>query len=268
MSQPLLADFFEQLWCCCNTLTISKGSLSAERIAWFATQSIQRVGRLAMSIAGLTSTEQTTAIKAVFAASDVRALIANRLGVSVGRVSDEAHLTDDLGADWLDRLDLMIAVENQFVGVEITDDDVDRIELVGDLIRHIETWDNERRRRGAAPEFRNLFGTHVASVLKPAKQQESCGEAALFFLRLAGDPMRSLTGWCRETRQPVDLQLYVDDATLARIWSNVLRFQCPHCGTKHETEVQRLAAKPFSVEPPKRNARGISTPRWSVAQSR
>jgi hypothetical protein len=46
----------------------------------------------------------------------------------------------------------------------------------------------------------------------------------------------------------------------------VLHFQCPHCGTKHETEVQRLASKPFSLEP--RNARGISTPRGSVAQSR
>jgi hypothetical protein len=63
--------------------------------------------------------------------------------------------------------------------------------------------------------------------------------------------MRSLSGWCRETRQPVDLQLYVDDATLARVWSNVVHFQCPHCGTKHETEVQRLAAKPFSPELPK-----------------
>ena len=204
-----------------------------------------------MSIAGLTSTEQTTVIKVVFAANDVRTLIANHLGVSVRRVTDEAHFTDDLGADWLDRLELMMAVEDQFAGVEITDDDVDQIELVGDLIRHIETWDNERRRRGAAPVYRNLFGTHVARVLKPAKPQESCDGAALFFLRLAGDPMRSLTGWCRETRQPVDLQLYVDDATLGRIWSNVLHFQCPHCGTKHETEVQRLAAKPFSLEPPK-----------------
>ena len=101
-----------------------------------------------MSIAGLTSTEQTTAIKAVFAANDVRALIANHLGVSVGRITDEAHFTADLGADWLDRLDLMMAVEDQFAGVEITDDDVDQIELVGDLIRHIETWVNERRRRG------------------------------------------------------------------------------------------------------------------------
>jgi len=204
-----------------------------------------------MSIAGLTSTEQTTAIKAVFAANDVRALVANHLGVSVGRVTDEAHFTDDLGADWLDRLDLIIAVEDQFAGVEITDDDVDRIELVGDLIRHIETLDSERRRRGAAPVFRNLFGPHVARAMKPTKQQEGCDEAALFFLRLAGDATRSLTGWCRETRQPVDLQLYVDDATLARIWSNVLRFQCPHCGTKHETEVQRLVSKLFSVETPR-----------------
>jgi hypothetical protein len=84
--------------------------------------------------------------------------------------------------------------------------------------------------------FRNLFRPHVARAMKPG---------------LVGNAMRSLTGWCRETRQPVDLQLYVDDATLARIWSNVLRFQCPHCGTKHETEVQRLASKPFSLEPPK-----------------
>jgi len=99
-----------------------------------------------MSIAGLKSTEQTTATKAVFAANDVRALIANQLGVSVGRVTDEAHLTDDLGADWLDRLDLMISVED-LVGVEITDDDIDRIQVVGDLIRYIETLNSERRRR-------------------------------------------------------------------------------------------------------------------------
>jgi acyl carrier protein len=203
-----------------------------------------------MTIGHLTSREQTKVIKATSATNDVRTLIANHLGVSVRRVTDDAHLADDLGADWLDRLDLMIAVEDQFAGVEITDDDVDRIELVGDLIRHIETLDSERRRRGAAPVFRNLFGPHVARAMKPTKQQKGCDEAALLFLRLAGDPMRSLTGWCRETRQPIDLRLYVDDATLARIWSNVLRFQCPHCGTKHETEVQRLASKPFSVETP------------------
>ena len=99
-----------------------------------------------MSVAGLTSTEQTTAIKGVFAANDLRALIANHLGVSIGRVTDDAHFTDDLGADWLDRLELMMAVEDQFAGVEITDDDVDRIELVGDLIRHIEILYEGRQR--------------------------------------------------------------------------------------------------------------------------
>jgi len=216
---------------------------------------------LIMIIGDLTLSKQTKAIKAAFATNDVRTFIANQLGVNVARVTDDAHFTDDLGADWLDRLDLMIAVEDQFAGVEITDDDVDRIQAVGDLVRHIETLDSERRRRGAASELHNLFGPHVACAVKPTRQQEGCDEAALFFLRFSGDAMRSLTGWCRESRQPVDLQLYVDDATLVRIWSNVLHFQCPHCGTRHEIEVQRLASKPFSLESPQRKARRISTPR-------
>ncbi len=203
-----------------------------------------------MTIGHLTSREQTKVIKATSATNDVRTLIANHLGVSVRHVTDDAHLTDDLGADWLDRLDLMIAVEDQFAGVEITESDVDRIEVVGDLIRHIETLDSDRRRRGAAPVARNLFGPRLAGAMKPTKQQERCDEAALFSLRLAADPMRSLTGWCRETRQPIDLQLYVDDATLSRIWSNLVRFRCPHCGVKHETKVERLASRPLSLERP------------------
>jgi hypothetical protein len=64
--------------------------------------------------------------------------------------------------------------------------------------------------------------------------------------------MRNLIGWCPETRQPIDLQLYVDDATLARIGSNAVRFRCPHCGVKHETKVERLASRPLSLELPKR----------------
>jgi acyl carrier protein len=103
-----------------------------------------------MTIGDLASKKQTEAISAASVISDVRTLIANHLGVSVSRVTDEAHFTKDLGADWLDRLELMMAVEDQFAGVEITDADVDRIELVGDLIRHIETLDDEGRRGSAA----------------------------------------------------------------------------------------------------------------------
>ena len=94
--------------------------------------------------------QETTAMREVLASNDVRALIANQLGVDVKRVTDEAHFTDDLGADWLDRLELMIVIEDRFADVVITDEDIDQIEVVGDLIRHIENVDDERRRRSIA----------------------------------------------------------------------------------------------------------------------
>jgi acyl carrier protein len=97
-------------------------------------------------------------MREVLASNDVRTLIANQLGVDVKRVTDEAHFTDDLGADWLDRLELMIVIEDRFADVVITDEDVDQLEVVGDLVRHIKSVDNERRglhRRGAAPLIRN-----------------------------------------------------------------------------------------------------------------
>jgi acyl carrier protein len=188
-----------------------------------------------------TPSEQTTAINE--ATRDVRALVANHLGVSVGRVTDEAHFTKDLGADWFDRLELIMVVEDHFAGLEIPDADVDQIEVVGDLIRRIETVDNERRRCGAAPVMRKLFGPHVARAIRPTRLQEGSEQAALLLLRLGHNVMRNLIGWCHETRQPIDLQLYVDDATLARVWSNAVRFRCPHCGVKHETKVERLASR-------------------------
>ena len=86
-----------------------------------------------MTIDSSTSSNQPTPI------SQVRTLIANHLGVSIGRITDETHFTDDLGADWLDRLELIMVIEDQFVGVEITDTDFDQIEVVRDLIHCIET---------------------------------------------------------------------------------------------------------------------------------
>ena len=203
-----------------------------------------------MTIGTLTPCNQTMAINEVLASNDIRTVVAEHLGVSVDRVRDGAHFSRDLGADWLDRLDIIMVIEDQFPGLQISDDEVDRIEVVGDLIRLIETVDNERRRRGAGSVERNLFGPHLARSVRPPKQQKGCEEGALFFLRVAGDAMRNLIGWCHETRQPIDLQLYVDDATLARIWSNAVRFQCPHCGIKHETKVERLASRPLSLQRP------------------
>jgi acyl carrier protein len=90
-----------------------------------------------MTIASLKIESTATAREEALAAKDVRTLIAHQLGVDVKRVTDEAHFADDLGADWLDRLELMIEIEAQFPTVEFTDDDVDQIDVVEDLIRHL-----------------------------------------------------------------------------------------------------------------------------------
>src|SRR5215813_7188324 len=100
-----------------------------------------------MTITSLKSSQKATATSEVLAFLDLRTLIANQLGVDLKSVTDEAHLTDDLGADWLDRLELMIVIEDRFADVVITDEDVDQLEVVGDLIRHSESVDNERRGR-------------------------------------------------------------------------------------------------------------------------
>ena len=49
--------------------------------------------------------------------------------------------------------------------------------------------------------------------------------------------MRNLVCWCPQTQRPIDLQLFTDFVTLARIWSSSVRFHCPHCGADHETKV-------------------------------
>jgi len=68
---------------------------------------------------------------------DIRTFLANHFHVDVGRITDDAHLRHDLGADWLDRLELLILIEDNFDDVELPDD-ADRVEVVGDLIRHVQ----------------------------------------------------------------------------------------------------------------------------------
>lgn len=78
-----------------------------------------------MTIASLKSSQKGTATGEVLA-NDVRTLIAHQLDVNIKPVMDEAHFTDDLGADWLDRLDLMIVIDDWYADVVITDEDVDQ----------------------------------------------------------------------------------------------------------------------------------------------
>jgi acyl carrier protein len=71
-------------------------------------------------------------------ASKARSVIAGHFGIAMDRLRDEARLKDDLGADWLDRLELMIVLEDQIGKFELPDTVAERIETVGDLMRAME----------------------------------------------------------------------------------------------------------------------------------
>ena len=96
-----------------------------------------------MNIGSSTPLRQLTPLKDCFSINEVRTLVARQLRVDIEFVTSETHFADDLGADSLDRVELMLAIEDQFAGVEITDDDVEQIQVVGDLVRHL----NISRRR-------------------------------------------------------------------------------------------------------------------------
>jgi acyl carrier protein len=79
-----------------------------------------------------------TALQVDFNADEVRTLIAEYLGIDAKQVTNEAHLSDDLGLDWLDKLELTILIEDEFAGIELSDAAEHEIEVVGDLIQYIE----------------------------------------------------------------------------------------------------------------------------------
>jgi acyl carrier protein len=68
----------------------------------------------------------------------VREIMAGHFGIEPQRVTDEARFRDDFGADWLDRLELIIAIEDQVSGFELSGVVADHIDTVGDLMRIIE----------------------------------------------------------------------------------------------------------------------------------
>ncbi len=71
------------------------------------------------------------------AAAKVRDIIANELGVEIEKVTDEASFVEDLGADSLDTVELVMAFEEEF-GVEIPDEDAEQMLTVGDAIRYLQ----------------------------------------------------------------------------------------------------------------------------------
>ena len=69
--------------------------------------------------------------------SKVKKMVADHLGVDELKVTEEANFVDDLGADSLDTVELVMAFEEEF-GSEISDSEAEKILTVGDAIKFIE----------------------------------------------------------------------------------------------------------------------------------
>ena len=67
----------------------------------------------------------------------IKSIIAEQLGVKAEEVTPQASFIDDLGADSLDTVELIMALEEEF-GVEIPDEDAEKMTTVGEAIKYIE----------------------------------------------------------------------------------------------------------------------------------
>ncbi|OGU34004.1 MAG: acyl carrier protein [Ignavibacteria bacterium GWB2_35_6b] len=66
----------------------------------------------------------------------VKEIVVDKLGVEESQITPEASFTNDLGADSLDIVELVMEFENQF-GISIPDEDAEKIGTVGDAIKYL-----------------------------------------------------------------------------------------------------------------------------------
>ena len=69
-------------------------------------------------------------------AERVKQIVTEQLGVDEDQVTDEASFMDDLGADSLDTVELVMALEEEF-DIEISDEDAEKIQTVKDAVNYI-----------------------------------------------------------------------------------------------------------------------------------
>ena len=69
--------------------------------------------------------------------TQIKAIIADKLGVEMSEVTANASFTNDLGADSLDTVELIMEFETKF-GVSIPDEDAEKILTVGDALNYIQ----------------------------------------------------------------------------------------------------------------------------------
>ena len=75
-------------------------------------------------------------------ADKVKKIVVEQLGVSEDQVTPEAKFIEDLGADSLDQVELVMALEAEF-GSDIPDEDAEKLTTVGDAIKYVESKSQE-----------------------------------------------------------------------------------------------------------------------------
>ena len=74
-------------------------------------------------------------------ADKVKAIVVEQLGVNEDQVTPEAKFVEDLGADSLDQVELVMALEEEF-GADIPDEEAEKLTTVGDAIAYVESKAN------------------------------------------------------------------------------------------------------------------------------
>jgi acyl carrier protein len=72
----------------------------------------------------------------------IKGIIAEQLGLEVDEITMESSFVDDLGADSLDIVELVMALEEEF-NIEIPDEDAEKVKIVGDIVEYIRTHSEE-----------------------------------------------------------------------------------------------------------------------------
>jgi len=69
---------------------------------------------------------------------DIKEVVVEQLGVNADEVKDDAKFVEDLGADSLDVVELVMAFEEKF-DIEIPDDEAEKIQTVADVVTYVES---------------------------------------------------------------------------------------------------------------------------------
>ena len=82
----------------------------------------------------------------------IKSIVVDQLGVDEDQVTEDASFVDDLGADSLDTVELIMAFEEEF-DIEIPDEDAQKIKTVKDVMEYIEAKQQNKTFLGVLPPF-------------------------------------------------------------------------------------------------------------------